>query len=203
MAQGGAGTVRGARAVGDHSPCRGARARAHEVRPRLLLGRHGQSRAGRATLRIETVCGGRRADRVGQGFRGRRAADGQGGQGGRGHAERRAGRAGCQGDRGGDLAGGVGGNEAVSASSGGAVHHLHSTAGGLAQAPPLGARHDAGGAVAVRKRLYHLHANRFDEPVYRGDLGGAAPGSGAVRRGLPAGQTPALHLEGEGCARGT
>lgn len=58
------------------------------------------------------------------------------------------------------------------------VHHLYPATGSLAQVADERLRYHAHRAGPVRKRLYHLHAYGFDQPVGPGHQRGTQPGSG-------------------------
>ena len=96
-------------------------------------------------------------------------------------------------------------DQAVHATSRGAVHDIHPAAGGGAQAALLGPPDDERGAGAVRERLHHLYAHRLADALAAGDHGGAQPGDQAVRRRLDPREAARLHRQVEeraGGARG-
>src|SRR5699024_7328895 len=87
----------------------------------------------------------------------------------------------------------------------GRVHHHLPAAGSLAQAAPRRPPGDAGGAVAVRERLHHVHAYRFGHALGRGDPRVPRAGRRAVRLPVRAGQAALLPEQvagGAGGARG-
>src|SRR5690606_2075890 len=63
-------------------------------------------------------------------------------------------------------------DQAVHAPPGGAVHDVDPPAGGEPQAAHVVAAGDAHGAVAVRERLHHLHADGLAVALGRGHDGG-------------------------------
>ncbi len=181
MAQGVDGPVRrpGPEPVG---PPRGAaRAGAHGVRARRLLGPRGRVRD-RAGVLGHARRPRRRPRRHRQGLR----------QPGPRHPRRRRGD---RRDRGPVPGGGPrrvhvhgvhGRGAALPQLAQGPLHHLHPPAGGRAQAVdelPPGHAHRAG---PLRAGLHHLHADRLGHAVRRGAGRGPDPGAGAVRRQVPA-----------------
>ena len=181
-----AAAVRRPRAVRGHTRHRRARARAHGVHLRRLLGprrdaghrvrarrphpaaplrrppvgRRGQARRRRPRLR---------RPRPAEEARGRhRPARGR-----RPFACRRTDRR--------DPAGRLRRGEAVHPPALPAVHDVDAAAGGRAQAPLHLRAHHAHRPAPVRKRPHHLHANRLDDAVEVGHRGRAPPGVGALR----------------------
>src|SRR4051794_27938839 len=165
LAEGDAGAVGGARAVGRDAPRGRARTRADEVRRGGVLGRRRDLRPRR--LRRPP----RRRRRKTRGAGARLRAERDAPRERRGHARRgRRPRArGCAGGLG--VRGPVGRREAIHAPARAAVHDLDAAAGGEQEAPPLGAAGDADRPTALRERLHHLHAHRLDDAVGVGSRG--------------------------------
>ena len=196
LAEGDAGAVGRACAVGGNAARRRAGAGAHAVPRRPVLGHrrdtrprhvHGPARRGR-----------RQARRPGPGLRagrhaaheGRRAACGGRRTRSRLEARRRL------------VHRHVGRGEAVHAQAGRSVHDLDAAAGGEPQAAPLLAADDAHGPAPLRERLHHLHAHRLDDAVGVGAGRGTRPGARALRSRLGSGCAPPLRAQGEERAGG-
>ena len=201
VAQGPPGPVRRSRAVRRHAAGGRARARAHGVRRRRLLGRHRHVRRrgrGRAVVQRPPDVGRRAARGHRPRLPGHRAAAGR---------RRRPPRRGPR-----DRAGGRPGrrrvlrllarDQAVHAPPGRAVHHLDPAAGGVAQAADGVAADHAHRAGAVRERLHHLHAYGLVVAERAGDRRRAPAGVRAVRRRVHPGRAPRLHQQGQGRAGG-
>ena len=151
-------------------PHRPARAGAHGLRGRRLLGHRRPDGHGtgvhRHPRRGRRHQGGHR-----QGLRFRRPALRQrrgARRGGRPRAGRRADRAGPRRP--------LGRGAAVPVVAQGAVHDVDAPAGGRAQAPPVGRPGHAPGPGPLRAGLHHLHAHRRHGPVRRGRRRGPVVG---------------------------
>ncbi len=184
-----------------HSPGRGARARAHALPSRVVLGHRGHLREGRRRRHVVRR-DPRRARRHASRHRARlrrqrRAGARRRGRPRRDRCTRRRRRPGLGGVR-----RAVRGGEAVPPLSLRAVHDVDAPAGGRPQAPLHVAADNAGRAALVRERLHHLHAHRLDDVVGDGARRGTRTGHSAVRRRLRARAAAAVREEGQERARG-
>ena len=87
--------------------------------------------------------------------------------------------------------------QAVPAPPGSAVHHLHAAAGGGPQARHVLGRGDAGGPVAVREGLHHLHAHRQHIAVVGRGVCSPLRGGEALRAACASPQAEGVCQQGE------
>ena len=172
-------------------PHRRARARAHRLRQRRLLGHRADDGDGavvhRRPRRRRRHPGrhrqGLRRPRPGRRRR-RRARRGAGPRPGRRSRRRRLPRPLRRG-------------EAVPLAPAGAVHDEHAAAGGRPQAAPVVVAGDARRPGPVRAGLHHVHAHRQRHAVGRGAAGRARRGRRRVRPAVPVAAAEAVRLQGQ------